>query len=122
MGSPADRYELEYAVESLREESGTIVGTGTHRVSITLGSDYPRAAPLCQMLSPVFHPNIDTSTICIGDHWTPGERLDDLLVRIAELLAYQTYNIRSPLNAKAAMWADLNQSRLPTDPRPMKPD
>ena len=62
------------------------------------------------------------STICIKEHWTPVERLDDLLVRIAGMLAYQTYNMRSSLNAKAAMWADLNQSRPSTDPRPMKPE
>jgi len=62
------------------------------------------------------------STICIKEHWTPVERLDDLLVRIAGMLAYQTKNTRSPRNAKAAMWANLNEIRSTTDPRSMKPE
>jgi len=37
------------------------------------------------------------------------------------MLAYQAYNIKSPLNAEAAMWADLHQSELPTDARNLHP-
>ena len=68
------------------------------------------------MLTPVFHPNIDPATICVGDHWTAGERLVDLAVRIGEMIAYQAYNIQSPLDAEAAMWADLNQQASPPTP------
>ena len=57
----------------------------------------------------------------VGDHWTAGERLVDLVVRIGEMLAYQAYNIRSPLDARAAMWADLNPDKLPTDPKTIRP-
>jgi len=117
VGSPPHTYRIKYDVLSLRDAGDEPADTTDHLVLITLGNDYPRAAPMCQMMSEVFHPNIDTSTICVGDHWTPGEKLSDLIVRIAEMLAYQSYNIRSPLNAKAAMWADLNPSRLPTDKR-----
>ena len=67
------------------------------------------------MLTPIFHPNIDPATICVGDHWTAGERLVDLAVRIGEMIAYQAYNIQSPLDAEAAMWADLNAAKLPVD-------
>ena len=70
---------------------------------------------------PRLPPNIDPTTICVGDHWTAGERLVDLTVRIGEMIAYQAYNIQSPLDAEAAMWADLNQQVLPTDPRPLRP-
>jgi len=73
------------------------------------------------MLTPIFHPNIDPSTICVGDHWAAGERLADLVVRIGELIAYQAYNIKSPLDAEAAMWADLHAKELPTDSRNLHP-
>ena len=92
-----------------------------HVVEIKLVGDYPRMGPKCKMLTPVFHPNIVPATICVGDHWTAGERLVDLTVRIGEMIAYQAYNIQSPLDAEAAMWADLNQQVLPTDPRPLRP-
>jgi ubiquitin-protein ligase len=121
-GDPPEAYQVEYSVRSLeRGRGGKPIARDKHLVEIRLTSDYPRLSPQCKMLTPVFHPNIDPTTICVGDHWTAGERLVDLTVRIGEMLAYQAYNIQSPLDAEAAMWADLNQPRLPTDPRPLRP-
>lgn len=120
-GSPPERYEIEFKVASLVKGNEKSVTPGdTHRVEVQLTNDYPRVGPKCRMLTPIFHPNIDESSICIGDHWTAGEKLSDLIVRIAEMLAFQAYNIRSPLNAVAAMWADLNGDKLPTDKRDLQ--
>lgn len=121
-GDPPDTYEIEYRVRGLRPgPKDRPLDCPQHRVRITLPADYPRLSPHCAMLTPVFHPNINEATVCVGDHWTAGERLVDLVIRIAEMLGYQAYNIRSPLNGEAAMWADLNAGLLPTDPRPMRP-
>src|SRR5262245_31149992 len=121
-GEPTDTYKIEYRVASLaRDGTGKPVPRSEHQVEIQLTHDYPRLSPKCRMLTPIFHPNIDGSTICIGDHWTAGERLVDLVVRIGEMLAYQAYNIKSPLDGEAAMWADLNQAQLPTDSRNLRP-
>ncbi len=119
IGNPPETYHLEYNIRGLqpgrRDEPAPL---DRHLVEIQLTSEYPRLSPRCRMLTPVFHPNIDVAgTICIGDHWTAGERLVDLTIRIAEMLAYQAYNIKSPLNGPAAMWADLNPHRLPIDNR-----
>jgi ubiquitin-protein ligase len=84
-----------------------------HRTEVFLPLDYPRRPPFCRMLSPVFHPNIDPQKICIGDHWSAGQSLAQLIVRIGEMLCYQSYNVKSPLNAKAAAWAEENMARLP---------
>ena len=121
-GDPPEIYRIEYHVTGLtRGWLGRPRPKKTHLVEIQLTSDYPRLAPQCKMLTPIFHPNIDDVTICVGDHWTAGERLVDLVTRIGEMIAYQAYNIQSPLNAEAAMWADLHPSRLPTDSRSMIP-
>ncbi len=122
LGDPAETYRLEYHVQGLERGKGDkpIVRT-SHLVEIQLTSDYPRLSPRCRMLTPIFHPNIDTSTICIGDYWTAGERLVDLVVRIGEMIAYQAYNIKSPLDGEAAMWADLHADRIPIDPRVLRP-
>lgn len=121
-GDPPHLYEVQFRVRSLvRGEKGKPEERSEHRVQIQLTNDYPRLSPACSMLTPIFHPNINESTICVGDHWTAGERLADLIVRIAEMLAYQAYNIRSPLDGEAAMWADLNQAKLPLDTRNMRP-
>jgi ubiquitin-protein ligase/DNA-directed RNA polymerase subunit RPC12/RpoP len=122
-GEPADTYEIEYAVDSLEhgKTADKPVPRRSHRVEIKLTGEYPRTKPMCRMLTPIFHPNIDTATICVGDHWTAGERLADLVIRIGEMLAYQAYNIQSPLDAEAAMWADLNKATLPLDSRNLHP-
>lgn len=121
-GDPPDLYHVEYHIHSLdRDQNGKPAPKSIHLAEIQLTSDYPRLSPQCKMVTSVFHPNIDTSTICVGDHWTAGERLVDLVVRIGEMLAFQAYNIRSPLDGEAAMWADLNPQRLPTDSRVIRP-
>ncbi len=65
------------------------------------------------MTTPVFHPNIDPQKICIGDHWSAGQSLAQMVVHIGEMICYQSYNLKSPLNAKAAAWAELHLSSLP---------
>jgi ubiquitin-protein ligase len=65
------------------------------------------------MLTPVFHPNIDPQKICIGDHWSAGQSIALLISRIAEMICFQSYNVRSPLNAKAAAWVEKNAAQLP---------
>ncbi len=123
IGEPPETYTVEYQVKSLDRtpRKKDPIPRETHRVEIQLTSDYPRVSPKCKMLTPIFHPNIDPTTICVGDHWAAGERLVDLVIRIGEMLAFQAYNIKSPLDAEAAMWADLHQADLPTDSRSMRP-
>jgi ubiquitin-protein ligase len=120
-GDPPEVYHVEYHVKGLEKTGSEPTLRELHRVEIQLTSDYPRLAPRCRMLTPVFHPNIDETTICIGDHWAAGERLVDLVVRIGEMIAYQAYNIKSPLNGEAAMWADLHTADLPIDHRDLRP-
>jgi hypothetical protein len=67
------------------------------------------------MLTPVFHPNFDDASVCIGDFWAASEGLDDLVIRIGRMIAYQEYNTRSPLNGLAAKWAAEHPNLLPID-------
>jgi ubiquitin-protein ligase/DNA-directed RNA polymerase subunit RPC12/RpoP len=121
-GQPPELYQIEYNVTGLvRGASGEPILCLQHVAEIRLTRDYPRQSPVCRMLTPIFHPNIEPAMICVGDHWTAGERLVDLVLRIAEMIAYQAYNIKSPLDGEAAMWADLKKSRLPIDRRNLRP-
>jgi ubiquitin-protein ligase len=115
VGSPPERYQIEFRVRSLRQKDGQLETVASHLVEIALPRDYPRVPPLCRMLTPVFHPNIAPHAICIGDHWSAGESLQALVARIGEILAYQSYNTKSPLNGEAARWIDGNIDRLPLD-------
>ncbi|HEY1921899.1 MAG TPA: ubiquitin-conjugating enzyme E2 [Tepidisphaeraceae bacterium] len=121
-GDPPEVYKIEFnirGIETLKRKHP--VFREQHIAEIRMMRDYPRLAPACRMLTPIFHPNIDESAICVGDHWVAGERLTDLAVRIGQMIAYQTYNIKSPLNGEAAMWADLNPDKLPIDSRDLYP-
>ena len=121
-GDPPEAYRVRYHIGSLQQgPDGKPAPQGEHDIEIQLTSEYPRLSPKCKILTPIFHPNFDQATICVGDHWTAGERLVDLVIRIGEMIAYQAYNIQSPLDAEAAMWADLNRGMLPTDSRDLRP-
>jgi ubiquitin-protein ligase len=115
-GTPPERYQLQYQIQSLRQKDEELVEASTHLVEIALPRNYPRTPPQCRMLTPIFHPNIAPHAICIGDHWSAGESLSSIVARIGELIAYQSYNTKSPLNGEAARWASENLERLPLDP------
>ncbi len=114
-GQPPELYQLEYQITGLRQIDDQLQVVRSHMVEIRLPRDYPRTPPQCRMLTPVFHPNIAPHAICIGDHWSAGEPLWSMVARIGEMIAYQSYNTKSPLNGEAARWVEQNLSRLPLD-------
>jgi len=111
---PPEKYIVTFRVPGLcwdsRERCAVV--TNHHRAEIYLHTGYPREKPKCVLTTPVWHPNFGTY-ICIGDHWAAGETLVDVIVQIADMLQYRTYNPRSPLNAAAARWAMSNRNRFP---------
>ncbi len=114
-GDPPEQYQLEYRIRSLRMANGELEPIKQHLVEISLPRNYPRTPPQCRMLTPVFHPNIAPHAICVGDHWSAGESLQSIVTRIGEMLAYQSYNVKSPLNGEAARWVEENRDQLPLD-------
>ncbi len=121
-GTPAEKYEIAYYVRGLcAAPNGDIFERIEHVVEIKLSLGYPRRAPQCKMLTPIFHPNFDEVSVCIGDFWAPSEGLDDLVVRIGRMIAYQEYNVKSPLNGLAARWAAENAHLLPVDSEEIAP-
>ena len=121
-GSPPERYQLEYRIRGLRQTADELSIVKSHMVEVSLPVTYPRLPPQCRMLTPIFHPNIAPHAICIGDHWSPGEPLWSIVARIGEMIAYQSYNTKSPLNGEAARWVDQHVDELPLDPVSMMPD
>jgi len=121
-GIPPEIYRFTYNIRGLYvSPSGEILDRSTHVLEVNLSLAYPRRAPQCRMLTPVFHPNFDDAMVCIGDFWAASEGLDDLAIRIGRMIAYQEYNTKSPLNGLAAKWAAQNASLLPIDPRSIAP-
>src|SRR5437868_11311933 len=121
-GMPPELYRFQYSIRGLYvAPNGDILERDSHQLEVNLSLGYPRRAPQCRMLTPVFHPNFDQASVCIGDFWAATEGLDDLIIRIGRMIAYQEYNTKSPLNGLAAKWAAQNPQLLPVDPRPIAP-
>src|SRR6266436_740912 len=121
-GMPPEVYRFAHNIKGLFvSPTGEIQERAQHYLEVNLSLGYPRRAPQCRMLTPVFHPNFDDSTVCIGDFWAASEGLDDLIIRIGRMIAYQEYNTKSPLNGIAAKWAEQNPHLLPVDSRAVAP-
>ena len=121
-GMPPEVYRFVYKINGLFvSPAGEIQERQEHHLEVNLSLGYPRRAPQCRMLTPVFHPNFDDSTVCIGDFWAASEGLDDLIIRIGRMIAYQEYNTKSPLNGLAAKWAEQHAHVFPVEPRDIAP-
>lgn len=121
-GLPPELYRFQYSIKGLYvAPDGAILERDNHLLEVNLSLGYPRRAPQCRMLTPVFHPNFDDSSVCIGDFWAASEALHDLIIRIGRMIAYQEYNTKSPLNGLAAKWAAQNAHLLPVDSHPVAP-
>jgi ubiquitin-protein ligase len=84
-------------------------------VEITLPQDYPRMPPSARTVAGdvVFHPNFNATKICLADNWAPSFQLTDIVREIGELLTWEKFNIRSPLNATAAEWSQEHKDEIP---------
>jgi ubiquitin-protein ligase len=121
-GMPPEVYRFAYNIKGLFvSPTGEIQERSQHHLEVNLSLGYPRRAPQCRMLTPVFHPNFDDSTVCIGDFWAASEGLDDLIIRIGRMIAYQEFNTKSPLNGLAAKWSDQHAHLFPVDARDIAP-
>lgn len=115
-GDPPEKYVVEYRINGLELDPVTNRPKlrNYHQAEIYLTRDYPREKPKCELKTPIFHPNFG-SYICIGDFWAAGETLVDIIIKIGQMIMYQDYNPKSPLNAIAARWATENARHLPVD-------
>ncbi len=113
-GNPPEAYRVAYHVKGLEldERSNRPRIRTEHVASIYLHRDYPREKPKCVLETPIFHPNFG-SYICIDDYWAAGETLADVIIQIGQMIQYQSYNPKSPLNAVAARWATQNDDLFP---------
>ena len=109
---PPEEYVVTYRVPGLCREGDRPVVAEEHRVRIQLPLDYPRQAPYCTPITPVFHPNI-ADYVCIGDYWAAGERLVHVIAKVGEMLQYRLFNPSSPLDPVAATYARENPQLFP---------
>jgi ubiquitin-protein ligase len=109
---PPETYRITYRVRGLRLDGEQPITVDEHVCEIRLPLGYPREQPYIVPITPVFHPNI-SSHYCVGDYWSAGQPLPDIVRKIGDMLQYRVYNVKSPLDAVAALWATENEALLP---------
>lgn len=112
-GFPPEKYHLVFRVDGLLQAGKSIESKSEHIVEILLPDDFPDAPPVCTMLSRIFHPNISGDRIDIKEEWKPETTLVDCVVKIGQMIVFQRYSIKAPLNKEAAQWAVQNSKLLP---------
>lgn len=116
VGNPPTEYTFRLSCKGITNlASGRPVFSEQHDVRITLPPNYPRVQPVLEMLTPIFHPNFNGSTICIGHSYSPSMGLDDLVIVIIQMIRYETLNPASAYNQEAVTWAKRNH--IPIDKR-----
>jgi ubiquitin-protein ligase len=113
---PPERYRVQFRLRGLTLSGEQPVFRDVHDIEITLPRNYPAEKPYCVPLQPIFHPNIKDH-FCIADYWAAGMSLVDVIVKLGDMIQWQVYNPRSPLDAIAARWAvaqeEMNPGVLP---------
>jgi hypothetical protein len=124
---PADAYLLRFRGRGLQrdESQNRITLRESHEISVELGAGYPRQMPALAWRSPVFHPNISGSGIvCLGgyaSHWVPSLTLPELCRMLWDMIRYANYDVESPYNREAAVWArNQRDVPFPLDARPLR--
>jgi len=129
IGSPADRYLIEFRCKGLVErEPGEVVEANRFQVGVCFPSNYLRVANpfrVITWLGPhnVWHPNISATepVICVG-RLEAGTGLVDILYQLFEIISWNKVTMREDdaLNVAACQWARRNPHRFPVDRRPLK--
>jgi len=115
-GSPPDQYTVTYQITGLcKESNGEAYSCENHVISISLPFGFPHFPPNCLPESPTFHPDFDSSAICIGDAWEADKSIIKLILHIGRMIAGTTYSKSNAFNDEAVTWYDANSSQLPFD-------
>lgn len=126
-GGPPESYHVQFRGRGVWRQAGsseTLV-LERHEVVIHLGASYPRTMPELTWKSPVFHPNVSGSgVVCLGGygtHWVPSLSLDELCEMLWDMARYANFDVESPYNREAAVWAKQQQQfQFPLDERPIR--
>lgn len=108
-----------------RTPRNTVAIRHEHEIVVELAAAYPRLMPGISWQTPVFHPNISTGgVVCLGGYgtnWVPSLQLDEMCVMLWDMIRYRNYDVESPYNREAALWAKEQQDfPLPLDGRSLR--
>jgi tetratricopeptide (TPR) repeat protein len=115
-GSPPEQYTITYKLSGVcKENDGEVYHCDTHVISISFPFGFPHFPPNCLPESSTFHPDFDSSAICIGDVWEKDKSVVQLILHIGQMIAGETFSESNVFNEEAAEWYKMNSEQLPFD-------
>ena len=113
-GNPPEEYTVTYNRTGVcKETDADVSACETHVISIALPFGFPHFPPNCLPKSNTFHPDFDSSAICIGDAWEADQSIVKLILHIGQMISGEIYSETSAFNEEAAEWYKANSSSLP---------
>src|ERR1051326_1908462 len=114
-----EKYLVIYRCHGLKkDDSGEVVVTQEHAMSVVYGLDYPSRPPVMVWMTPIWHPNFQTPYICPqGRPFAAGWTLDQIVLAVGKMIQYRNYNLDDPLNYEAAEWVRRSGYQFPVDDR-----
>lgn len=124
--NPPDVYRVRFRGKGAyrNPQNYDVLVSENHEVVIRLTAAYPRMIPELIWQTPIFHPNISGSgVVCLGGYqtnWVPSLRLDELCIMLWDMIRFANYDVNSPYNREAAIWAKGVPGLFPLDRRPLR--
>ena len=126
-GDPADKYIVRFYGKGLWRPNGSssVMIRELHEVRIVLGASYPRMMPELSWVRPSSTPTSRPVALSVwvdyGTHWVPSLSLDELCEMLWDMIRYQNFDVESPYNREAALWAKTQTTYvLPLDGRSIR--
>lgn len=121
-GNAPDQYMVIYKVQGLcREKGGEVYNCDEHSITISLPFGFPHFPPNCTPDSLTFHPDFDSSAICIGDAWEADKSIVKLILHIAKMISGEVYSKTNAFNEEAAEWYRDHSDQFPLENTDFKP-
>ncbi len=114
-GMPPENYVITFkcrGISGLEEDKSPKIAE-FHQVSMKLSSNFPNQEPYLKWITPIWHPNIEhkePNHVCTNNvqTWYAGKSLDDLVVKLGEMVQYQHYYAKwkepYPVDKEVADW------------------
>lgn len=119
-GLPPTYYKFTITLKGLRLDGERALPQELHQFELKLGAHYPSEPPDVTWLTPIFHPNIRGQAVCHSQQWSPAWSLADFVIELGDMIRMDKFNVKSPLDRKAAAWAEKNKPHFPLDQRSLR--
>lgn len=114
--TPPEQYTINYQIAGVcKENGGAVYPCENHVISISLPFGFPHFPPNCLPESLTFHPDFDSSAICIGDIWETDKSIVTLIIHIGRMISGEIYSKSNSFNEEASEWYSSNSDKLPFD-------